>query len=674
MDVRELKDKASQLFVKGKFVKAAEAYDEYCRADHKDLQSRLRLGDAWSKAGKKDKAVAAYAWAAEGFARDGFLPRAIAASKLVLELDPAHTGVQKMLADLYARKSAAPARPRTPGLDHRDHPTVVTPETVSRTNEAPGMAQGFANRPDAIDLDAPITKRPSGLRQVEAPSPLNRPDALELPDDELPLEQGHSSVGGMAAAQGPSPTSRADAIEIELDEPTAPPAALVEQSIEIELAVEPSAGEVEIPIEGVALTEPDNTGLPLELAAALPPLRPSMPPPASFELEVPAPPPSAPPIDLVEEAEPPPEAIAPPLASPPSSLFQSTTSRIRLPAAFTAAASDEAAGSDLERSVQRFTAEPAREAFTELDLDGDSLLHAVEAAAQRAPSFLSSSSAMTEEPMESPEDTKPEPGDLPKIPLFSDLPADAFIALFEQCPLRRFDEHGEILAQGSRGDSFFVICAGRVRVFRTDGELRRDLATLEEGAFFGEMALLSEAPRSASVEAAAEDTQVLEISAALLKELSTKYPTVAQALRKFCRQRLLTNLMSSAAIFRPFGRSDRRDLIQKFRAREVRAGDLIIREGTSSDGLYVVLSGEVEVKVRGERVALLREGEIFGEMSLLTHTAAAASVSSTRHTSLLRLPKEDFDTLILSHPQILEFVAELTDERSRANAARFEMV
>src|SRR5258705_10052176 len=116
MDARKLKDKASEAFAKGKFSKAAEAYADYCAADPKDLQARLRMGDAWSKAGQKEKAIGAYQFAAEGFAKEGFLPRAIAASKLILELDPAHKGVQKMLAELYARKTgpgAGPARPKS---------------------------------------------------------------------------------------------------------------------------------------------------------------------------------------------------------------------------------------------------------------------------------------------------------------------------------------------------------------------------------------------------------------------------------------------------------------------------------------------------------------------------------------------------------------------------------
>lgn len=859
MDVRELKDKASQLFSKGKFAKAAETYEEYCRADSKDLQARLRLGDAWSKAGKKDKAVAAYAWAAEGFAKDGFLPRAIAASKLVLEHDPSHKGVQKMLADLYAQKSSTPSRisklPSPPGFPEIERNTVDLAAPVGddldaqKTVQTPGFAPGFGNRADAIDLDAPSSgAAKQGASSQAAPSPMNRADAIDVPEFSIPLETGRAGgIGGRAADVGPSPTNRADAIVIELDKPKKKgPAPLEVAEVQLDLGG-PAAGEVEIAIEEPSAAQepglspilaalptlqstpappPIVTGQPLpsaprqppaplpisfeleldpapsapvfeltveesapavapppfrgdEVLVSLPPIsRPSQviapslvpPPPPSDDLsgssqrdgsrpapsDLPPPPPPSdelapqgarpalspppPPADAgpppllrsrpsqvspspvstdapqpqpmfsrpsqitaapgtsrpsqilapppPADAAPPPGlrpkkdsgVVVPPLvdSSPPT--YQSSPSRIRLPTAFasqpssgridvTATPADDTHTTDLERSLQAFmqtdaphssTPAPVAASFTELEIETESLLHAVEAAAHQPP-------PQVEEAMEPLDDPKPEAGALPRIPLFSDLPADAFIALFEQCPLRRFDDGQTIIEQGTTGESFFVICAGRVRVFRTDGASRREVATLDEGAFFGEMALLSDAPRSASVLAGGEDTQVLEISAQLLKDLSTKYPTVAQALKKFCRQRLLSNLMASAPLFRPFSRSDRRDLIQKFRAREVRAGDVVVREGTACDGLYVVLSGEVEVRVKGARVAALREGEIFGEMSLLTKSAAGASVISLRHTSLLRLPREDFDALILSYPQILEHVAELTDARRQTN-------
>lgn len=837
MDARALKDKATQLFSKGKFAKAAEAYDEYCKADLKDLQARLRLGDAWLKAGKKEKAVLAYTWAAEGFARDGFLPRAIAASKLVLEVDPTHTGVQKMLADLYAQKTRPAARSTSTGIRAAPGPTP-----------APASGDGRA-----LDLVAPT---PAAAVQANpaGPSPTNRADAIEVEAFEVPIDDGRSGIGGMAAARGPSPLTRADAIEIEVA-PEAPkerdPGEMA--PIEIELgAAGPVTGEVEIPIEAGALQAADQ--LPAELQVPVvagaelrePPVvqgtslspapvrAPDLEVPESspsgpvydLDVEVPDPPPSAPVYELDVEVPQPPSppadtldvgppgpaaaATAPPgvevagqapatpvyeldVEAPPDEpvpavpavsasevlppvrvapvpapaaipaaplpppapkapaddeLLAATrpevhvppappevipapsprpveagappglkprkgdtaapaapspaASRIWLPPGFgpgavgdgapttaRAAATPSAdAATDLERSLQAFsqfdadaappapaaptTAKPAA-SFTELELKGDSLLHAVDVAAHRGLSergaVAPAAAASAEEAMEAPDEPRVEPGALPKIPLFSDLPHDAFIALFENCPLRRFEPGDTVIEQGTRGDAFYVICAGAVRVVRVDGEARRELAKLDEGAFFGEMALLSDAPRSASVEAVDEDTQLLEIGAGILKDLSAKHPSVATALKKFCRQRMLSNLMQSAALFRPFSRSDRRDLVQRFRAREVPRGEALIKEGQASDGLYVVLSGEVDVVVKGRKVASLKEGEVFGEMSLLTRSAATATVVTARHTSLLRLPREDFDRLILSHPQILEHVSELTDERAKANAA-----
>ena len=107
MDLRKLKDQASEAFSKGRFVKAAELWSQYSAADPRDHQARLRTGDAWAKAGARERAVESYQAAARGFAAEGFLPRAIAASKLVLELEPAHRDVQRMLADLYAARVAS---------------------------------------------------------------------------------------------------------------------------------------------------------------------------------------------------------------------------------------------------------------------------------------------------------------------------------------------------------------------------------------------------------------------------------------------------------------------------------------------------------------------------------------------------------------------------------------
>jgi CRP-like cAMP-binding protein len=602
MEARQLREKATEALAKGRFSKAAELYAEYCGVEPKDYQARIRLGDAWMKAGRNDRAIEAYQAAAEGFAREGFLPRAIAVSKIVLELDPSHTGVQQMLADLYARRG--------------------------------GGADGGAAR-------RLTPTRPSG--EVPAVAPKAPPAPAAPPPPPAPA----------AAAPPPAPAVQAA--------PPPPPAPPVTQ------ALRPSAPELEVevvfdePEETEEGTESPGVEVELDLADAETASAPSAPPPAPA---APAPGASLAPPGLrprrVSDTQLPAVVDAPPAAPQP----------VPEPAPQTLA---EDGPHDEDDEPMFPGVAPGASSFTELEIEADSLLHAVELAAQAGYGHhteeLAASGqehdepdlALSEEPAA---ETQPR-NELPTIPLFSDLPRDAFIALFERCPLRRFEQGEYIIEQGSRGDAFYVICAGRVRVTRWVGEAQQDLATLPEGSFFGEMALLSGSPRSASVVADAEDTQVLEISAPVLAGLSRSYPQVARALRRFCRQRLLADVMNTSALFQSFDRKDRRELVEKFLARDARKGDAIVQEGVRADGLYVVLSGEVEVRKAGQVLAHLKEGELFGEMSLLNKAPATATVSATRRTSLLRLPREDFDTLILTHPQILALISDLTDTRAR---------
>jgi CRP-like cAMP-binding protein len=262
---------------------------------------------------------------------------------------------------------------------------------------------------------------------------------------------------------------------------------------------------------------------------------------------------------------------------------------------------------------------------------------------------------------------------LPEIPLFSDLSQDAFIELTSQCALKRCTAGEVVIAQGSVGSSFFILTSGTVKVVRAappSGEVV--LARLTEGSFFGEMALLSGAPRAASV-VAEDEAECLEISAELLANLTKKWPHVGQALKKFCRQRLLANVMATSPLFKPFDKDDRKALVEKFKAREVLPGETILVEGQQVDGLYVVMAGEVEVKKKkddGEvTLASLREGEVFGEISLLTKSAATATVAAIRASTILRLPRSTFDEVISTHPQILALVSELSDDRLKAQQA-----
>jgi CRP-like cAMP-binding protein len=158
----------------------------------------------------------------------------------------------------------------------------------------------------------------------------------------------------------------------------------------------------------------------------------------------------------------------------------------------------------------------------------------------------------------------------------------------------------------------------------------------------------------------------------MLRELARKYPQVITSLKNFYRQRLLNNVMAISPLFKDFDPSQRKTIVEKFRMRQAAPEEKIIVEGKTSDGLYVVLHGIVEVSTQQRQVALLKEGEIFGEMSLLTREPASATVSAQTNTILLRLPRDSFQELVVTHPQILALVSELTEKRRTAIEAILE--
>ncbi len=263
---------------------------------------------------------------------------------------------------------------------------------------------------------------------------------------------------------------------------------------------------------------------------------------------------------------------------------------------------------------------------------------------------------------------------IPPIPLFSDLPRDAFVALTERMDLRVASTGDTLITENESGSSMFIIIQGKVKVVRHHNGADVVLAQLSDGTFFGEMALLSDAPRAASV-VCTEETMLFEISRELLAQMTTTYPSVGEVMQKFHKNRLITNLLKTSPIFAPFSTNDKKALIEKFKSREVGEGSYLITREKPGDGLYVVLSGRCAVLDKDAAsdvevpIAELREGDVFGEMSMLWNKETCASVRATTTCTVLRLPKSSFAEVIMTHPQILETLSTMSEQRQKANTA-----
>lgn len=263
-------------------------------------------------------------------------------------------------------------------------------------------------------------------------------------------------------------------------------------------------------------------------------------------------------------------------------------------------------------------------------------------------------------------------GDAPQVPahsLFSLFSAAALRALVESVTLRLAATGETVVAEGTPGSDLFVVARGEVEVVRAadpPGAAPLLLARLGAGAIFGEMAVLSRAPRAASV-VADRPTLLLVLPLAELGGIASRSPEVGKVLAAFAQKRMVANLVRTSALLRPLSAQERQALIERFAPRTFDQGATLIQQGREADGLHLVASGQVAVVRRegGEDIVIARldVGEVVGEVSLVFRRPSNASVVAEHPTLTLHLPRSRFLEIVREHPTLLAQLYALAVER-----------
>lgn len=261
---------------------------------------------------------------------------------------------------------------------------------------------------------------------------------------------------------------------------------------------------------------------------------------------------------------------------------------------------------------------------------------------------------------------------LETTPLFAGLPSAALEQLIERLSLVELQAGEVLFRQGDPGDALYVVAEGAV-VVHSEGPPRHELTRFGPGSFFGEVALVTEEPRSATVTADVE-TQLLAVDREAVRMLVADFPDVLPVILRFLRERLVDRLVQTHPLFASFGAGDRAYLVAQFKFLEIDPGSLIVREGGRPAGLYAILSGRAEVTTRGAKVATFGPGDLFGEISLLTGDPSPVAVTAIGRCLALCMPSAAFREIIMTHPQVLSYVGDLADERKKAHGARARLL
>jgi cAMP-dependent protein kinase regulator len=258
-------------------------------------------------------------------------------------------------------------------------------------------------------------------------------------------------------------------------------------------------------------------------------------------------------------------------------------------------------------------------------------------------------------------------------PLFSELTATALLELVAIFEVTTVPEGAVIIEEGTEGAEAYILARGQLEARKSvrQGE-PIVLSRLAAGALFGEMALLSRAPRAASV-VACRPSIVLVARKEALEALADKHPEIGASLARHCRRRMIQNLVRTSAILRAVKPEARPALIERFVTRSFEPGDKLISENESSTGLFMIASGGVSVVRHDESgplvLSTLGPGDIVGEVSLVLRKPSTATVIAQHPTLALHLPREAFLEIIREHPSVLTELYELAVTRDEETSS-----
>lgn len=244
--------------------------------------------------------------------------------------------------------------------------------------------------------------------------------------------------------------------------------------------------------------------------------------------------------------------------------------------------------------------------------------------------------------------------DFRKYFYFSHFSDNALEALAKKFHLVEYPAGAEIIKEGAAPEAFYLVSKGKVEVLKkTKWGQTAKIFTIGDGKGFGEMASLTcSSSRYCSVKAKT-DVSLLKISSAdfediLLADSVFQLKAEKQVQRYAQYDRIKT--------LQPFALLEPEKVVWLcLMAKEHRysPGENIIVQGEKGDVYYIIQSGRVAVlkkmlKEEFEQVAILHEGEGFGEEALLTNQPRSATVQAIDETTVWTLSNRDFEEAMQS--------------------------
>ncbi|KAI0388459.1 cyclic nucleotide-binding-like protein [Xylariaceae sp. FL0594] len=204
----------------------------------------------------------------------------------------------------------------------------------------------------------------------------------------------------------------------------------------------------------------------------------------------------------------------------------------------------------------------------------------------------------------------------------------------------------KVVTQGDAGDYFYIVEKGTFDVYVNDsGALQpgpdgmgKKVGSVQAGGSFGELALMYNAPRAATVVSAEPACTLWALDRLTFRRILME--------STFARRRLYESFLEEVPLLASLTPYERSKIADALETQKYQAGETIIKQGDIGHSFYLVESGEADAVKDGLTVKHYQKGDFFGELALLNDAPRAASVVSRTETKVATLGKNAFARLL----------------------------
>lgn len=216
-----------------------------------------------------------------------------------------------------------------------------------------------------------------------------------------------------------------------------------------------------------------------------------------------------------------------------------------------------------------------------------------------------------------------------------------------------------IITQGEFGDKFYVLTEGSVAVVIDDDEKK----VLKEGENFGELALMYNCPRTASIVAVSDVCELHGLDRIAFK----RSMAVIRERQLLARQRILGRV----PILSHLNLNQQHRLTEVLVTQAYNDGDVLVKQGQPGQCFYMIEEGRVAVVKNGKTVAELDSGQTFGEGAFLDSKPRNASVVAMGRVKVLFINGEDFRRLFGS---LTNVITDMKDKQLKKEAVEQKLI